>query len=721
MGNQNPNIPQSPEPSATSEGLPTPYDNNRVTPDNMGLGNQIASAVTDAGQLAGQYAQIQKKAEGDANMAAAVDLQTQYKRAHQTKIYGDGTDANPGFLSLEGQSAITKSGDVLDSLETDRQKLRATAANEDQKTAFDKLTIPEVTGYREQIESYTNKQVKVAHQAVYNGSNDTALDAIGNAARIGDVESVNAALDRQRKIIGAEALTRGIGQPVQDPADPTKTIPNPAAAQMQAAWKQKAVTAALHGFMSGNSDNDQDNATAAHLAQTFLNEHKDDLDPASLKQWTESVKSLTTHVDASATTNKLLADATDPATHRIDWNKVQPAIDAMPEGEKKYAVLKLALERSLLASRFQDQRGHVLANQLATLGDPNNTGQFRMPDTATAKDLRAQLNAADPTLLRNLDTMQNNEELRALRQEKIQRGIATQQDKADQRDAVNASRTAALNARGDLADNPDKYSGMTSDAFQSLLRDPEKFGGYMSPKDQGIVFQKFLDAKKQPPGKLSDQTIRDQLQAAGIKDKTKQDEATGIIGDAVQKWMDAERASAGKPPSQSAIIEQINSHLIKGTVPNGGRVYGDANDVFEYQWEQGAKPGGNYEGKTFRGTGGAVEPAANTPPRAAPQTPAEKALVDWLHKNPNDPRREEYIRNAKKQGLRVDAAPAATLPADSQVTEEELQEWSRQSKAKHPLPESSAADQVKAAWNRADDAINSVIPSRFGGTKKDGK
>jgi hypothetical protein len=621
MGNQNPNIPQSPEPSATSEGQPTPYDGNRVTPDNMGIGNQIGNGVSDAGQLAGQYAQIQKKAEGDANMAAAVDLQTQYIRGRQTKLYGDGTDANPGFFSLEGQNAIAKSGDVLNGLEADRQKLRAGAANEDQKTAFDKLTIPHVTSYREQIESYTNKQVRVAHQAVYNGSNDTALDAIGNAARTGMVDDVNTALDRQRKIIGAEALTRGIGQPVQDPADPTKTIPNPAAAQMQAAWKQKAVTAALQGFMSGNSTDDTENAAAAHLAQGFLNEHKDDLDPASLKQWTDSVKSLATHVDASATTNKLLTDATDSATHRIDWNKVQPAIDALPEGEKKYAVEKMALERSLVSSKFQDQRGHILANQIATLGDPNNTGQFKMPAGPQAEQMRAQLNAADPTLLRNLDTMQNNEELRALRQEKIQRGLATQQEKAEQRDAVNSSRTAALNARGDLSDNPDKYSGMTSEAFQSLLRDPEKFGGYMSPKDQGIVFQKFLDAKKQPPGKLSDQTIRDQLQGAGIKDKTKQNEATGIIGDAVQKWMDNERQTTGKPPSQSAIIDQIKGHLQKGDVPGGGRIYGDANDVFEYQWTQEHKPGGRFESNSFNAKQGSA-PAA---PVAAATTPPENA------------------------------------------------------------------------------------------------
>jgi hypothetical protein len=612
MGNQNPNIPGESGFSATSEGLPTPYDTNRVTPDNAGLGNQVGNALSDAGAVTAQIGAIEKKAKGDADMSAAVDAQTQLIRGSQTKFYGDGTDANPGFFSLEGQNAVAKSGGLVDSLEQDRQKIRDGLVNDEQKTAFDKLSIPHITSYREQVESYTQRQVKVAHQATYNASTETALQSVNNAARANDVDAVNVAMDRQRKIVAAEASTRGVVGKIPDPENPGQMIDNPAASAMQASWRKQATIAALQGFMSSDQPDDASSAAAAHLAQNFLNEHKADLG-LDLKQWSDSVTSLKNHVDASVTTNNLMNDAKDPVTNRIDWAKVQARLDKMPEGNQKYAVEKLALERSIENSKFQDQRGAVIATQLATLGDPKNTGHFRMPSTPAALALRARLNVLDPKALENLDALQVREDRQALANERAQRSTATFEQRAEAAKLKAESITSSSNARVDLVDHPERYSGMTAEGYQKLVNDPSQFGP-MSAADQKVAVQKFIDAQKSPAGKLTDQLVIDEMQAAGMKDKGKRAAAIAPISDSVQRWIDSERSHTNKTPGETQIREQIQKRLARGTVPGGGRVYGDANDVSEYEWEQETKLGGRFVGKPFVPAG----PPASSAPAAAP-------------------------------------------------------------------------------------------------------
>jgi|GEM_PF-4746731 len=663
MANQNPQIPGTPEPSATSEGLAPQYNNNRITPDNAGIGNQLANAATNVGNTTAQIAQQQQaiadKAKGEADMTAAVAAQTSFIRSSQKQLYGDGTDAHPGFLSLEGAKAVPASKQTIDGMEEARQTLRGTLSNDEQKTAFDKLTIPHATSYQEQIESYTQRQVKAAHQATYNASTDNSLQAISNAARIGDVDSVEDAIQRQRVIVAAEARTRGVDK-IPDPQNPGQMIDSPSIQAMQASWRKQATVAALQGFMaSDNGDDDHSNALTAHIAQNFLNDHKDDLGP-ELKQWTDAVTGLKKHVDVSVDTNNLLNDAKDKTTGAIDWAKVQTGLNKMPENDHKYAVLELATRRAADNAKFVDQQGAVLANKIMAKGDPKNIGRFRMPTDPEAQQWRAQLNAIDPKALVNLDALQMREDRAALLQERMLKNVATAQEKAEAATTKAASTTASASARVDLADHPDRYAGMTAEAYQRLLNDPTQFGP-MSAPDQKKAVDKFLEVQNKNPGRLNDQLVTDVMQSVGIKSKDKKAALLSPLSDSVQRWMDAERAKGtGHTPTETDIREQIKQRLAKGDVTGGGTLYGDKNDIYEIEYEQGAKPGGDYVGKPFVPKNAAgvapTEPVAKKPapkPASAPPAPSNadtQRAIEWLQNNQSDPNAAAVEARLRKMG-----------------------------------------------------------------------
>lgn len=90
------NIPQSPDPSATSENLPTPYNTNRVTPDNDGVWNQIGAAAQNAAPVA---AQLAENARDRARASAIADSESKIQ-AGLTNLGHDPTIA-PGTAQID--------------------------------------------------------------------------------------------------------------------------------------------------------------------------------------------------------------------------------------------------------------------------------------------------------------------------------------------------------------------------------------------------------------------------------------------------------------------------------------------------------------------------------------------------------------------------------------------------------------------------------------------
>lgn len=705
MAQANPSIPGSPEPSVASEGLPAEMamNRNRVTPDNMGLGNVAGQGLEDAGKLAGQAAQMQAKAENDADNSVAAKAVSAYGNATLDAFYGDGTknaDGTPtGFNSVLGQDATKTSQKVLDDNTTLRAKIRdgdgsqqyPGLANQAQKDRFDALAQSHTERLFGLVHGHAARQADAANEANEKALIDTSLRTVATTAA-----------DQTQSI---DQITAAITDGIHQAALPDIRMGSTDAvfADNRNKYIANAAETAIKGALSSNSDNDQTSAVAASRAQAILDKYGAQMDPVTVKRYGDAIKNLSTNVNASQMANKLIDGAKisedgDGGYTRgpLNAKKLYDSIDAMPEGSLKDATFKLVTERAVAQSKAQDAMADGLRKQFEALGTGDDN-RFHMPTGPAAAALREQLKALDPDAITHFDQLEVREDRQALADAKAATAAATMTDKAEAQLYKNQSTAAALTARADFADHPDKYDGMTADAYKRMLNDPSKFGS-MSFKDQQAVFNRFLDAQNKTAGKLNDRLISDAMDEAKLTDKNARKQLLDPISKSVQTWIDDERKKGtGHVPTESAIRDQISKRLAKGDVTGGGHLFGDANDVYEIQWEIAHGKGGRYNGKPFVSKDGSSAPDASAGQSTQPETVQVRSKKTGQVQQLSTAAAAKYLA-APDKFERVGApasAPAASSGAGQSDDTNQSVESGPQSVQPPPPPPPSAIDKAK--------------------------
>lgn len=615
MGNQLPQIPGTPEPEVRSEAMPTPFDDNRITPDNMGLGNQIGNATEEAGKLTADYGaqrqQMEQKAQNDADNTAVAKAVSASSNAMQDAFYGTGD--KPGFSALQGENAAKYSGKTLSDFDQQQQKIRATLASPAQQEKFDHFAQEHADGLRRLVNGHAARQVDEAHRAAEVAMQDANLRSIANTAADmnQDVSAVHALIKQGAADVVGLAATRAGAD------DATMT-------DMRTRYIAAAAQKALEGVTSITSDSDADNAAAAARIKSITSAYGEQLGPAVAAKYNAIAKAAGDQASSSVKANKILEDASKDLTPGAapgsklklpDAGKIQDALAAMPFGAERDRVTELVHRRAVEATAAVTEHASQIADQIRQLGDPNSTGRFIMPKSAAGLALMKQLHDIDEPLLTALHKEAMNEDAKQLSLMRLQNETTKAEAGLELTKQKTASSAAAFTESQELQSRPEAYKDMSAQTYVALVskRHPE-----MLQNEQKQLMTQFDQLKGKELGKFTIGDVNESMRGAGMS-KSNIDRDGELVRQLVQAWIDSR---GDNTPNKTEVLAQINHELAMGSVIGGGIFFGDANDVRRYETETPGKGGGRYAGKEFVPKIPEVETA-----RAAPAAPAKPPVA----------------------------------------------------------------------------------------------
>ena len=698
-----PSIPGIPEPSAQSEGMPTPYDNNRVTPDNEGIGNQIGQGLESAGKVAAQVAQIQQKAATDANNSAAAKATADYGNQTLDAFYGDGK--TPGFNSVQGENAPKLSQKVLDDNAKARNKIRDGLANEDQQTKFDKLSQEHADSLYRLVHGHAARQVEAAHEQNEQALTDMSLRGVATAAA-----DHSQSIGQVQKLISDATHASMLGDSRRGVDDATMT-------DNRDKFIAKAAETALKGALSSSSDDPTTSAQSAERAKAILAQYGDKLDPTVAKKYGDAIKALSLGVDADKKASEMMEAAKrspapsgplvfrdgkyfdektgeevkvksttsqdfnqgamgrvgslnsettqtvreDVVSDRPDGPRLWAALNAMPEGPLKDATMKLVTERTVEAARARAALATGLHDQLAQLGQRPD-GSFRMPDGPAAAALKAQLHDLDPDALTKLYDRANSEDMRRLNLERAERNIDDREAKSRLKAAALRSQQAAIGVQMDWVDHPEVYAGKSEQDIDASLP-PD-----MDPKDRRGTIGAFTKWKgAQQKGVKDELTIAAEVVASsGIRNETpaqkeKFKQALGGVQLGLRSWAAKQISATGKAPTEDELQEHAKSLLKTVKLPNSGIFGSNIGRTEEPQWQydQDLAAGKVKPEQMIEGAKKVVHDFNAPPSKAAPAQPVKAAAppreeldgaLQWYRDNQgsDDPAKIEKLQRTEK-------------------------------------------------------------------------
>ena len=235
---------------------PTPRSQRGVIPVRAGIAESAeARGLRQAARSAGEISNIalgfaEKFAREDAEREAR-DLDTQYSNAVRALQLGDGTDANPGFLNLQGQAAI-------DAREAHMRRLEKLQETMLEKASSDRVRSLVSGPFSSRLNSALNSSVvhfgrqrRVANDASFKSHQAAIADDAAVLGAAGDVVGV----ERLATLAGAQAAAHA----EQTGADP--------------AFEAEA---AVSGILV--SEIERRAVTDVDAAREFFEEHRDDID-----------------------------------------------------------------------------------------------------------------------------------------------------------------------------------------------------------------------------------------------------------------------------------------------------------------------------------------------------------------------------------------------------------------------------------------------------------
>lgn len=605
-----PQIPGVPELEARSEALPTPYNEQRVTPEDLGSGKEIGNALENFGSTAGQLGAgvlekqqaIAAKAKSDADATAFAQADADQQNV-SNKLTTD-------FKQLQGANAHDAYQDTLQGFDDSANKIAAKLQPGPQRDSFVARAALHRDTLDTNLHAHLAQQNGVMRDQAFAANDAAATTGIANAAASLTVDGqagVDALINRQLHIVQVRAhVYSGLDDRTADE---------------QVSVEKKRLIGIAFTQMIGQAKSDDPVAArkALSIAQAYLDAHKaaptgrtnedgtlemrGDIGADQAKDMAALAKAMKNGADSSVRAAQVVTDAIDPKTGATDPNKILTAISgssdlAFIEGVQRRAAIHDSLVEKANAKDAKDlmTAGMLKDGPPDANGNPTKIiGPFSLSKVAsdgTTAPILQRLTERDPKLAIGLQDL----DLRETKIEAAEHNLASHDEAQKLKDA---SYDALGKVMVDIGSHRDEYKNASGDAYRQRLIKGEF--GPMIGKDIDKAIGLFeADQKGAAGGRVSQTDVVDALRAAGIRNKDKQGNYIQPLTEATESWIASERAkTGGKTPDDMAVRKFLDGELAKGNVKGGGSLFGDSFETTRYDYEQESKPGGKWVGKEF--------------------------------------------------------------------------------------------------------------------------
>lgn len=262
----------------------------------------IGQSLQHIGGIAMEDA-IQKQDED--NVREAKQLDTAYASAIRGLVYGDGTEANPGFYAMQGQNAVSASADIAAKINELRQHYLGQASNQRVAEKFDLASAARADSELSQVAVHTAKERIAANTDASNARIDEAQNNLVLGASNPQVWDQSSSIIRSE--IVAQAKTRGEGQDWIN-ANFSKLVSESAA---------KAVSSAA--------------LTDLGAAQKILADHRTEMSGVAVAQAEQAIKEAENRARVQAEHNMIMAQrAQEIQASRTMTDYLQKVIAGQP-------------------------------------------------------------------------------------------------------------------------------------------------------------------------------------------------------------------------------------------------------------------------------------------------------------------------------------------------------------------------------------------------------
>jgi hypothetical protein len=336
-------VPVYEEQHAQSQAVGLPVDEVRP-PNDAGLQQGLASLDRAGAAIYGKV----REAEEKAIAAEVTDSETNFTKRATGEIHGDSATGKTGFMSLLGRSAEADGAPVMERIEKHRQDIANGLTNAEAKKLFLARTGKQVEGYRASVETHVSQERTRADLGTLKAREDSALDAMFNAARQGDGATV------QNQSLALESSIRALALSPQD------------AERDVALWRRQTIATQLDAFLD---------VKRVDAAESLFKDAREQLGPQLSAKYEEAIKLKKGTLEGDALALSLVNDARQENGF-IDTGKAIESLAMLPEDKRtpqveqafsKWMALEATKQKAVTEQYFN--RGLSAYLQRHDLGD----------------------------------------------------------------------------------------------------------------------------------------------------------------------------------------------------------------------------------------------------------------------------------------------------------------------------------------------------------------
>jgi hypothetical protein len=352
------------------------YEGPRVDPQPVALPVETARPANYAPLEAGlenlsrglqQYKQNVQREEQKAIAATTTDAETTFTKRVTGEIHGDSTSGKTGFMSLQGRSAEADGAPVMERIEKHRQDVANGLSNAEAKQLFLQRTGKQVESLRASVETHVSSERHKADAASLNARADAAVEAMFNAARVGDGATVK---------LQSMALEGPIRALALSPEDAESDVQK---------WRRRTVATQLDAFLE---------VKRLDVAEALLKYSKDLLGAQAAKKYQTEIDARKLVVTAEGAADSIIAKAQQSVQSRPfsapDRATAEQLLAKLPADVQK-AAAPLVKERLVLLDQQADEDRKKFITDAHAAYNRNRAGFFATP-------MAKRLNEVDPRL-----------------------------------------------------------------------------------------------------------------------------------------------------------------------------------------------------------------------------------------------------------------------------------------------------------------------------------
>lgn len=567
------------DPAVDAAGGPTPQFD--VPYSAAGFQNNLGAALERAPEVVGDLIKSQQHAKSIGDSANVTGLMGQAFDFANTKVH----DPKNGYLSLKGDAALSSYDDTIQQVKEGFAKIGAGVQNAEQKKVWDLHSAALLKNTILAVENHASKQGDVVAEDRFN----TATSAMTNQLALLDPTDPNTAGQRLQAFasIRQVALTRaaqlGIGGKYQAPDGTMRD----GAEDFAAKYTQQGAQVIMDRAIA--TENGAVSKSTLQAMTPYLGH--------LVSHYAKPVQEAGDRQIADGLAIRLVRETTSQ-TGKPDPLAAQNRLDSLFTNQK------------VTAAQYEHAQGRMglLLNERTNAWNKSVDQGFQTAyTTALSKDPQTGLPMVDlnrvPT--GSPTTPGTQQWLQAVAPDKYDHlKLMTLRDaKTEDRENAPASRLAELDARFQLATNPEKFASMTPAAFTS------EFGSKLAPKafeSFGKLWTEHLasNAKEAPhlPPVVLDAALTTG-RAAGIFPGGNQPPSKWSNGDAREAWdtltttlikeADQFKRTNGVAPKVADLQSMAVNHLV-GVKLKGAGLFGSDKTMTALQAEQangGVLPG----------------------------------------------------------------------------------------------------------------------------------